>query len=1077
MADPKIKYDIEAAVSGEAAVNDLAQRLEDMGKVLDGDLGPAAKAAAAEMRTLGQQQSAIVAFGKLSEQVKVSQRELTLAKGAAKSFAEDISAAGPPTAQQAATLARLNDQVQISDAKLAGQKESLQAANQELLKYGLTGDRLIEAQRQTSASFDKLKASVQATLPAFKSVGTEGATSARQIQDAWSTLGTKSFAQTQAEIAKVKAALETVKATSKSPIEIKIATDAAHAQIAQLEGGVKSVGVAAGGLTGLLRQLGPLMAATFGAHQFIDTITQAESLNRSYGQIFGSVAKAREEMEFIKTTSNRLGVETLTLAKSYQSLAASTKGTALEGQATRDVFEAVSRAMSMLGKSSAETDHALLAISQMASKGTVAMQELRQQLGDAMPGAMKAAADGAGLTVEQLTAMVETGSVLAQDLLPALTVGLNNLYANAAPPQTVTSEWARFKNEIDATAIAIGEGGGNAGLAAALAYAAGVFGRFHTVTQDAGSELAGYAFAVTDAGNKVVDFTKNLLGLDQVKKDMAGGTGKAAAAERDLAAAQVESGNAAQEAFRRQELLNQSHEVGAESVLKVRQRYQDLAKGSAAYVAQVTKEVDARAAESTVLTQLVNVYGTEIEKRQVAVSVAQTQAAITEKLAAARNTEAMIAASYVVKLQEQAKATGDVTEATKKQIEEAQKSAAAKQTEFERTNALAEAKRIEAAASAAQAQALKDNSSRVGEYASAVDAAAREVERLNAAHQQGKATDAQVIEGKAKLAAATLLYRDALADATKKAELAIVAQQRAGQLAQAGIGVDIERVKAMQEVAAAQGNNAAATQLATQLTNLQTQASQAQADAARNEAEKIRALADQKEKELKATGQLTDAAREDIAARRQAADLKDLEAQKSDILTSKILALAQANDTETASLNANNDARERSISVQEKANELAERAAALERKRKGIDENGFATDKNGKTIVMGGELTTLTGIAAFLKNAGVSDDATAKRIALQFSDGRGNIPYNNPGQGKYGGKSISEALLKAAELYTFGPGLNGGAAAPATIPQPDSTRTVNVDLRTNNGTVTVPTTEAGAQALLSVLQSAAQRAA
>ena len=194
MADPKIKYDIEAAVKGEADVNSLAQRLDDMGKVLDDDLAPAAKVAAAEMRALGQQQGAIVAFAKLSEQVRASEQDLALAQKAAKSFHAEITASGPPTAQQGALLARLNDQVKSNEAKLIDQKNALQGAGQELLKYGLTGDRLIEAQRQTSAAVDALKASVQASIPAFKAAGSEGVTSARQIQDAWGTLGIKSWA-------------------------------------------------------------------------------------------------------------------------------------------------------------------------------------------------------------------------------------------------------------------------------------------------------------------------------------------------------------------------------------------------------------------------------------------------------------------------------------------------------------------------------------------------------------------------------------------------------------------------------------------------------------------------------------------------------------------------------------------------------------------------------------------------------------------------------------------------------------------------------------------------------------------
>ena len=1080
MTEPKIKYDIEAAVKGQADIEDLAQQLEDMGKVLGSDLSPAAKSAAADMRALGQQQSAIVAFAKLSEQVKASERDLALAQRSAKSFVTEISASGPPTAQQAETLQRLNAQVVSSETKLTGQKQALSGANQELLKYGLTGDRLIEGQRQTAASVDALKASVQASIPAFKAAGTEGASSARQIQDAWSTLGVKSFGQTQTEIAKVKAALETVKATSKSPLEIKIATEAAQAQIKQLEGGVAKVGTTTSGVSGLLRQLGPLMATAFSAQQFVGTIVAAESLNRSFEQIFGSTAKARAEMEFISKTSNRLGLETLDLARSYQSLSASTKGTVLEGQATRDVFEAVSRAMSTLGKSSAETDRALTAVSQIASKGTASMEELRGQLGEALPGAMKAAADGAGLTVEQLVEMVSSGSVLAQDILPALTKGLNELYSKAAPPETVIAEWARFKNVMTETSVLVGESGaskviakGLSGLGTAAQYAVADVDILLAMLGDLGVAMVRGSTEV-NTSNDVLESYKVKLGLTAEAVD------KTAAAQADLATAQGETNAATQESGQHLDDLAKKQAAAGESVLAVRQRYSELAKGSAAYIAQIEKEVAARTAESAVVTQLVNIYGTEVEKRQAAVSVAQDQAAMAEKLAAARNTESIIAASYVIKLQEQAIATGDVTEATKKQIAEAQKSAAAKQTELERTDALAKSKRLEAEASKAQAQALQDNSTRVGEYRAAVEAAAREVARLTELQTQGRATDQQVTDSKAKLAAATLLYRDALADASKAAELNIAAQQRAGQLAQANIGVDIERAKAALEVASALGDSAKATQLSTQLSNLQVQASQAQADAARNEAAAIRESADTKERELKARGELTAAAKAEIEARRQAANMKDLEAEKSDILTNKILALAKANGTEAASLDAKNAALERTLSAQEKANSLAERAIALENKRRGVDAEGFSTDKSGNRIVAGGDLNTLTGIAAFLKSAGVADDAKARNIAREFADSRGNVQYfDNPGQMKYGGagSTISQALLKAAERYTFGIGGDGsggssGAQQPSTIPNP-SAATVNVRITLPNGTTqTVPTTQEGSQALIAALQAA-----
>lgn len=165
------------------------------------------------------------------------------------------------------------------------------------------------------------------------------------------------------------------------------------------------------------------------------------------------------------------------------------------------------------------------------------------------------------------------------------------------------------------------------------------------------------------------------------------------------------------------------------------------------------------------------------------------------------------------------------------------------------------------------------------------------------------------------------------------------------------------------------------------------------------------------------------------------------------------------------------DYTERQIALLEKENALVERRNTLERDRLAIDKEGFSTGKGGQRLVAGTEIGTLTGIAAFLKAAGVADDAAARKLALEFSDGKGDIPYmSNPGQKKYGGDTLSMALLKAAETYTFGPGLNGGGAkTPSSIPPPGTSVTINL-----NGTSrTVQTDAAGAATLQEVLRQLA----
>lgn len=141
-------------------------------------------------------------------------------------------------------------------------------------------------------------------------------------------------------------------------------------------------------------------------------------------------------------------------------------------------------------------------------------------------------------------------------------------------------------------------------------------------------------------------------------------------------------------------------------------------------------------------------------------------------------------------------------------------------------------------------------------------------------------------------------------------------------------------------------------------------------------------------------------------------------------------------DDVTSALEKQNATLERTIAAQEKANSLAERAIELENKRRGVDKEGFATGKDGNRVNAGGDLNTATGIYKFLQEAGVKDEAKAREITKEFLDTKGDVTYsNNPGQIKYGGDTISMALLRAAERITFGAdgaGRNGFGAPAST---------------------------------------------
>jgi tape measure domain-containing protein len=145
---------------------------------------------------------------------------------------------------------------------------------------------------------------------------------------------------------------------------------------------------------------------------------EAERLGNAFRVLTGSAAAAAAEQKFVRDEAQRLGISLADAQEAYLKLAAAARGTALEGEYARKVFSAVAGAAATLGLSSAETSGALLAISQMMSKGTVQAEELRGQLGERIPGAFQIAARAMGVTTSELSEMLDRGQVLADDFLP-----------------------------------------------------------------------------------------------------------------------------------------------------------------------------------------------------------------------------------------------------------------------------------------------------------------------------------------------------------------------------------------------------------------------------------------------------------------------------------------------------------------------------------------------------------------------------------------------------------------------------------------------------------------------------------
>lgn len=151
---------------------------------------------------------------------------------------------------------------------------------------------------------------------------------------------------------------------------------------------------------------------------FVDLNQRIENLIRGLTAISGSTDGAQREFEYLADAAQKYGLKILDLSDNYVKLIASSKGTALEGEAVKKVFESVSGAMSVLGGDTITTHRAFTALAQMMSKGQIYSEELKGQLAEAIPGALGIMSRALDISTKDLLALMEAGALGSEVLLP-----------------------------------------------------------------------------------------------------------------------------------------------------------------------------------------------------------------------------------------------------------------------------------------------------------------------------------------------------------------------------------------------------------------------------------------------------------------------------------------------------------------------------------------------------------------------------------------------------------------------------------------------------------------------------------
>lgn len=207
-------------------------------------------------------------------------------------------------------------------------------------------------------------------------------------------------------------------------------------------GGLTAVGVGVG------------LAAFF--RQSIDAAVELESITKKLTNTLGQDG-AGQALTFTRGVSDKLGLSFKTLASTFSSFTAAASAANVPLKVQQNLFAAVSKAAQQLGLSNDEINGSLLALQQVASKGTVQMEELRGQLGERLPIAFAATAQGLGITQTQLIKLVESGKLTATEFFPALTKGLNELTSASGNAPTTAQNFAKLGNAWDQLQTSFGQ--------------------------------------------------------------------------------------------------------------------------------------------------------------------------------------------------------------------------------------------------------------------------------------------------------------------------------------------------------------------------------------------------------------------------------------------------------------------------------------------------------------------------------------------------------------------------------------------------------------------------------------------
>ena len=883
--------------------------------------------------------------------------------------------------------------------QLARETEILAAAQRELANQNAFEKQATEAQKllQAAQYVRFWEQALEQAETQVKQTAEEAQRAAQRIDTAFGTLGVRSVQAIQKEIADTRAAMATLGASATqtggqlagafSAGENKI--KALEREIRELNGTLTLADRSANLFRNSLGQIaaGNLIADAVGAlvervkdlgKQFVASIVQLDTFRRALNAVYKDTTATANQLAFLRKAALDGGVSVGGLSDSFVKFSASMNSANVPIEQSNALFASLTRATGTLGLGAERTSLALDALSQIASKGVVSMEELRQQLGDSLPGALSLTAKGLGITDAELIKLVESGQLAARDFIPAFTKGLKELHGET---EGLVPTWERLKNAFTLTAQNAGDSGWAVLLAGALktlgaaagalllvlsALSEGLFtaGRaaillFETLRGNGAEALAWFQ----EESRKT---TERLNQQGEAFMAAVSGVKQQTAAITQLAPKLQEVADSTDGLTNAQKLAAIAAKLNGDASLDAAAKYVQLSIATATLIKQQENETlnleklaKAKKEEGDTLVALAKLRGDEQGILIASKVAAEAYLVATTAVAASKQQELEILQQQLVAQMAKLEADKATNEQKEKETEKLREKIKAAQAEVEQTQAATAAVEQEVAARKLAIQTYGDQSSKVEEYTKRVTELVAKEAELTLLQKAGLDVEQSLKIVREDLAAATVRQKDAVNDliaATKleyQAKVQNVEATRSALTSEAALYAQLAaNSKARGDLNMAnyyetesKKKSIEASKLAIEIKRIELELEKAELAIKIQNLDKNDALYASRLKELQLRQQMNDIRTKALGAEKELLNLKNSELSATNSLAGALGKEAGARDQSTAAMTRENAERQKSLALREREVSLLEKELNLK------DREETIKARQGKTVM------------------------------------------------------------------------------------------------------------------------------